>query len=83
MERLSIEQAEHKLFDLLYSESIEDRLYELAQDLFNRSVRKLEEEYEVEDLEFLESDAEWYDDSYDEFIRQAFGRMSDFLTATV
>ena len=83
MAKISIEQAEQELFDLLYAEDIEDRLYDLAKDLFDKSVRKIEDEHTIENPDVLDRDEEWYDSSFEEFMRQAFGRMIDFLTANV
>ena len=80
--RITIEQAERKMFGLLQTEDMGDRVYELAQDLYQKYIQYIEEHFEITGKEeYLDSDQEWYDSIYEEFFQAVYDAMVKFLTA--
>lgn len=81
MKKISIEEANSLIFDMLRREHIEDRFYELACDLFQKYVTKIAEENEIEDWGTVDEEGGemWYDESQDEFLRCAFARIKEFV----
>ena len=78
-ERIDIEQAEQKMFELLKKEQMGDRIYEFAQDLYQRYINVLETKYNITNKDVLDRDEEWYDNVHDEFFQGVYNRMLGFL----
>lgn len=81
MAKISIEQAESMVFDLLNKEDLGDRIYEFAQELFQRYIRQISERYSIENPDVLDRHEEWYDGVYEDFHQEVYAKMIDFLTA--
>ncbi len=77
---LTIEQAEQKMFDMLKAEQMGDRIYEFAQELYQRYINVIETGTEIEGKdEYLDSDEEWYDEIHDEFFQTVYDRIRKFM----
>ena len=48
MDKISIESAEQMMYMLLDKEDMGDRIYEFAQELYQRYIRKIEDEFKVD-----------------------------------
>lgn len=79
MAQLTIEQAQRELFSMLNAEDMGDRIYEFAQNLFERYVNLIECADKI-DTDMLESDEAWYDDAREEFFQAVYDRAKNFLT---
>ena len=80
MARITIEEAREDLFSQLRCESIGDRIYEFAQELFQRYINLIECADEVTGLDVLDSGEEWYDGVQEEFYQAVYDRATKFLT---
>ena len=77
---MTIEQAEQKMFDMLKAEQMGDRIYEFAQELYQRYINVIETGTEIEGKdEYLDSDEEWYDEIHDEFFQTVYDRIRKFM----
>ena len=81
MDKISIESAEQMMYMLLDKEDMGDRIYEFAQELYQRYIRKIEEEFKVERPDCMSRDEEWYDGIYEDFFQEVYAKMIEFLTA--
>ena len=83
MEKIKITaiEAEQKMFALLAREDMGDRIYEFAQELYQRYIRKIEDEFKVERPDCMSRDEEWYDGIYEDFFQEVYAKMIEFLTA--
>ena len=85
MKEIEIWEAEQKMRDMLESESMGDRIYEFAQDLFQRYIGVIEASNRIVDADgfYCEGDCHdgvaWYDDIQEEFYQAVYDRMIDFL----
>lgn len=79
MAQLTVEQAQRELFSMLNAEDMGDRIYEFAQDLFERYVNLIECADKI-DTDTLESDEAWYDDAREEFFQAVYDKATIFLT---
>lgn len=79
MDKISIESAEQMMYMLLDKEDMGDRIYEFAQELYQRYIRKIEDEFKVERPDW--TDVEWYDGIYEDFFQEVYAKMIEFLTA--
>lgn len=83
-EKINILEAEKRLLNTL-NDSFEDRLYEFAQELFQRGVAKVEENATVvglNDEEYSDgSDGEctWYDALWQGFFDEVYYKTFNFL----
>lgn len=70
------ERAGEKLLSLIDKSELGDRVYELAQELCDEAIVKIEKEYTIVDVDnvpFTEDDDEmWYDLYRDEFVSAVF-----------
>lgn len=70
------ERAGEKLLSLIDKSEVDDRVYELAQELCDEAIVKIEKEYTIVDVDnvpFTEDDDEmWYDLYRDEFVSAVF-----------
>lgn len=70
------ERAGEKLLSLIDKSELGDRVYELAQELCDEAIAKIEKEYTIVDVDnvpFTEDDDEmWYDLYRDEFVSAVF-----------
>lgn len=80
MDKISIESAEQMMYMLLDKEDMGDRIYEFAQELYQRYIRKIEENFEVDESN-LDINERWYDAIYEEFFQAVYDEMVKFLTA--
>lgn len=83
MAKISIEQAEQMMFDSLAKEDMGDRIWEFAQELYQKYIRQIEEKHTVVNKDVLDRDEEWYDGIYEEFFQEVYERMINFLTQRV
>lgn len=81
MDKISIESAEQMMYMLLDKEDMGDRIYEFAQELYQRYIRKIEDEFKVERPDCMSRDEEWYDGIYEDFFQEVYAKMIEFLTA--
>lgn len=77
-QKITIEQAEWKLFDMLNAELMGDRIYEFAQELFYRYINVIETGNKIE-TDVLGRDEEWYDEVHDEFFQAVYDRINKFM----
>ena len=86
MKKISIQEAEQKMWELLDKEHLEDRLYELARELTNQYIEKIEKEYTIVDVDGVPCNSElsedgemWYDDVREELVIDIFERVTNFV----
>ena len=78
-QKITTAGAEQKMFALLALEDMGDRIYEFAQELYQRYIRQIEDEFKVECPDW--PDVEWYDGIYEDFFQEVYAKMIEFLTA--
>lgn len=82
---ISIFDAEQKVREFANKELVEDRVYELAQDLVNKYIDKVEEEFAITDVNGAECvgkscvDTMWYDDVRDDAMKIIFEKLDAFF----
>jgi len=82
---LSVGDAEQMMRDLLSKESMGDRVYEFAQNLFQRYINVIHAGHRIANIDgVFEDDNDhggeaWYDGIQEEFFQAVYDRMSDFL----
>lgn len=80
---ISIFDAEQKVREFANKELIEDRVYELAQDLVNKYIGKVEEEFTITDENGVECDGDngtmWYDDVREDAMKIIFEKINAFF----
>ena len=82
---ITIDQAEQEVRALMNKEQIEDRVYELAQELATKYIDKVAEENTIIDCDgrpCTEDDGSgemWYDEVRDEVMKGLFEMISDFF----
>lgn len=77
---ITIGQAQAKMFALLNVEQMGDRVYEFAQDLFQKYIAFIEKSYKIDGVEeYLDIDEEWYDEIQEEFYQAVYDKINDFL----
>lgn len=80
---ISKDDAEDILFKSIETIEIGDRIYELAQDEFNKLVDTVNAKYTVVDDDGCVYDGsdgvEWYDDCREEFMKAIFSMCEDFF----
>lgn len=74
---ISIFDAEQKVREFANKELVEDRVYELAQDLVNKYIGKVEEEFAITDVNG--DDTMWYDDVRDDAMKIIFEKLDAFF----
>lgn len=74
---ISIFDAEQKVREFANKELVEDRVYELAQDLVNKYINKVEEEFAITDVNG--DDTMWYDDVRDDAMKIIFEKLDVFF----
>lgn len=63
---------------------VEDEVYNLAHELCNKAIKKLEQKYKIVDIDGEECTEEsrdgsmWYDDFRDDFVKGFFEKLSDW-----
>ena len=82
---ISIFDAEQKVREFANKELVEDRVYELAQDLVNKYIDKVEEEFAITDVNGVECVGEscdgtmWCDDVRDDAMKIIFEKLDAFF----
>ena len=82
---ISIFDAEQKVREFANKELVEDRVYELAQDLVNKYIDKVEEEFAITDVNGVECvgescvDTMWYDDVREDAMKIIFEKLDAFF----
>ena len=82
---ISIFDAEQKVREFANKELVEDRVYELAQDLVNKYIDKVEEEFAITDVNGAEcvggscDGTMWYDDVRDDAMKIIFEKLDVFF----
>lgn len=78
---ISIFDAEQKVREFANKELVEDRVYELAQDLVNKYIDKVEEEFAITDENGVECVGEslWYDDVREDAMKIIFEKLDAFF----
>ena len=74
---ISIFDAEQKVREFANNELVEDRVYELAQDLVNKYIDKVEEEFAITDENG--DDTMWYDEVREDAIKIIFEKLDAFF----
>ena len=74
---ISIFDAEQKVREFANKELVEDRVYELAQDLVNKYIGKVEEEFAITDENG--DDTMWYDDVREDAMKIIFEKLDAFF----
>lgn len=74
---ISIFDAEQKVREFANKELVEDRVYELAQDLVNKYIDKVEEEFAITDENG--NDTMWYDDVREDAMKIIFEKLDAFF----
>ena len=74
---ISIFDAEQKVREFANKELVEDRVYELAQDLVNKYIDKVEEEFAITDENG--DDTMWYDEVREDAIKIIFEKLDAFF----
>ena len=77
--KITSDEAVEMMFDTLNKESIEDRIYEFADDLFGLYIDRIEKENEITDNDEFGNDEEWYDEIRDEFLECVYDKVRSFL----
>lgn len=78
--KLTIEQAQYCMFDRLKKADLGDRVYEFAQNIFQRFINFIETGAEIKDKERLDSGEAWYDEIQEEFYQAVYDKLTEFLT---
>ena len=87
MKEISIGDAQQMLFDMFSKDSIGDRVYEFAQDLFFMYVFKIEAKTRIMDsdgnrCESCDGDGSaWYDDVEEDFFQEVYDKARAFLNS--
>ena len=82
---ISIFDAEQKVREFANKELVEDRVYELAQDLVNKYIDKVEEEFAITDVnggEYVGESCDgtmWYDNVRDDAMKIIFEKLDAFF----
>jgi hypothetical protein len=74
---ISIFDAEQKVREFANNELVEDRVYELAQDLVNKYIGKVEEEFAITDENG--DGTMWYDDVREDAMKIIFEKLDAFF----
>ena len=74
---ISVFDAEQKVREFANNELVEDRVYELAQDLVNKYIDKVEEEFAITDENG--DDTMWYDEVREDAIKIIFEKLDAFF----
>ena len=75
MKKISIEEAEQRLFEMLDKEDIGDVIYEAVRELFMKYVRRIEDGFKVTSPDILDRYEEWYDGVQDSFMEAGYDKM--------
>lgn len=75
---MTVEQAEQKMFDMLNAEQMGDRIYEFAQELYQRYINVIETGNKI-NTDVLDRYEEWYDGVHDEFFQAVYDRINKFM----
>lgn len=83
MKQLTKEQAREILISSIDNLDIQDKLYELAQDLCYKAIKNVEDKYIIisnDNIPYTnEDDEKWYDDYREEFQEVVFEKISALL----
>lgn len=80
---ISIFDAEQKVREFANKELIEDRVYELAQDLVDKYIKQVEDEYGVE-CDAVDLDGSmWYDEVREDAKKILFEKLDAFFKGEV
>ena len=74
---ISIFDAEQKVREFANNELVEDRVYELAQDLVNKYIGKVEGEFAI--IDENGDDTMWYDDVREDAMKIIFEKLDAFF----
>ena len=77
--KITIEQAEVMLTDMLEKISMGDKVYEFAQNLFDAFVNVVETSNEIVDNDTLNSGEMWYDEIRDDFFQMVYDKITNFM----
>ena len=86
---ISIFDAEQKVIRRAMNEQVEDRAYEMAQELVDKYIKEVEDEYAVTDANGVECDGEcadgsmWYDEVREDAKRVIFEKLAIFFQKQV
>ena len=80
MDKITVYEAQKKVYELLYNEYLGDRVYEFAQNLFNKYINWVELKNEIIDKDVFESSEEWYDEIREDFFETVYEKLIDYLT---
>lgn len=78
--KITIEQAQKCMFELLKKADLGDRVYEFAQNVFQGFINFIETGAEIKDKEKLDSGEAWYDEIQEEFYQAVYDKLTEFLT---
>lgn len=80
---ISIFDAEQKVREFANKELIEDRVYELAQDLADKYIKQVEDEYGVECDGESADGSMWYDEVKEDTMKILFEKLDAFFKGEV
>ena len=84
MKKITTDEARSEMYRLLKKVDMGDKIYELAQDIFQGCINVIEINTEITDKdEYLDSCQEWYDEIQEDFYQTVYDMIQDFFDATV
>lgn len=80
--KLDISGAQKLMFELLDKVDMGDKIYELAQDIFQGCINVVETNSTIKGVEeYLDSGEEWYDEIQEEFYQKVYDKVKQFMGA--
>ena len=80
MDKITVYEAQKKVYELLNNEYLGDRVYEFAQELFDKYINWIELKNEIIDKDALDSSEAWYDEIQEDFFESVYEKLIDYLT---
>jgi hypothetical protein len=78
--KITIDEAQALMYNSLNVVDFGDKVYELAQDIFQGFINVIETKCEIEGVEeYLDSDQAWYDEIQEDFYQQVYDKLTEFL----
>lgn len=69
------------MFWLLDKYDLWDAVYEFAQEVFQDCIKRIEDAFNITDIDrYLDTDQEWYDEIQEEFYEAVYDKLAAFLT---
>lgn len=78
-DELTVQEAERELLSTLDNVSFGDKVYELAQDLYQGGISMIESSHGITGTDLFDSGEMWYDSIREEFFQEVYNKLSNFL----